>query len=373
MTVKNRISILLAIIVLGGILMLGGCEVKPEAINTPGQNRQVQHAVDPAVKATAEKSANEKEKTNSGSEKPLADTISYPKGFQLPEKIETGNEIQLMVTRDYGASYLGNYSIVSVEKMSVMEILKSNLKVETAYGGGFVSSLEGLKNGGTVGGMRQDWFFYVNGIASNRGADQVSVTGGDRIWWDYHGWKTGVAQTAVIGSYPEPFINGINRGNNQVTIMATPESKIWAEKLAGQLKNNGSQMTVTDIDNNRLVNRNGPIIVIGKWSQLADCSVLKALNDAGARNGCGMQFDEESLKLLDNTGQVKNEVGDGWGVIVASGRGLGDSAPLWLLVGNDEGAVEQIVKILINEPNKTAGRFGVAVGPGGQVLNLPRP
>ena len=373
MTVKKRLPILLFLIVMGGILMLGGCEVKPEATNTPGQNRQVQHAVDPAVKAAAEKSANEKEKTDSGSEKPLADTISYPQGFQLPEKIETGNEIQLMVTRDYGASCLGNYSIVSVEKMSVMEILKSNLKVETAYGGGFVSSLEGLKNGGTVGGMRQDWFFYVNGIASNRGADQVSVTDGDRIWWDYHGWKTGVVQTAVIGSYPEPFIDGINRGNNQVTIMAATESKIWADKLAGQLKNNGSQMTVTDIDNNRLANRNGPVIVIGQWSELAASSILKDLNDAGARNGCSMQFTEDSLKLMDKTGQVKNEVGDGWGIIVASGRGLGDSAPLWLLAGNDKKAVEQAVKIIVNEPDKIAGRFGVAVGPEGQILDLPRP
>ena len=87
MTVKNRISILLAIIVLGGILMLGGCEVKPEAINTR-PNRQVQHAVDPAVKATAEKSANEKEKTNSGSEKPLADTIFIPKAFSCLKKLK---------------------------------------------------------------------------------------------------------------------------------------------------------------------------------------------------------------------------------------------------------------------------------------------
>jgi hypothetical protein len=76
---------------------------------------------------------------------------------------------------------------------------------------------------------------------------------------------------------------------------------------------------------------------------------------------------------LDNTGQVKHEAGDRWGVIVASGRGLGDAAPLWLLVGNDDAAVEQIINILVNEPDKIAGRFGAAVGPGGQIFNLPRP
>ncbi len=373
MTAKNRISILFVLMVLGGILLLSGCGAKPEVMNSQGQNHQVQHADSPAVKAAAEKPADEGAQTNSGPKKPLAETISHPKGFQLPETIEIGTDIQLLVSKDFGVSCLGNYSIISVEKMSVMEILKSNLKVVTAYGGGFVSSLEGLKNGAATGGLRQDWFFYVNGIASNRGADQVSVTGGDRIWWDYHGWQTGIAQTAVIGSYPEPFINGVNRGNNRVTIMVAPESKDWADKLAGQLKNKGSQVIVTGIDDNKLANRNGPVIVIGKWSELADCSVLKVLNDGGARNGCSMQFAEESLKLLDNTGQVKNEVGDGWGVIVANGRGLGDTAPLWLLTGNDEAAVEQTVKIIVNEPDKIAGRFGVAVGPEGQILNLPRP
>src|SRR3954453_21795962 len=115
---------------------------------------------------------------------------------------------QIVVTRDFGHQRL----LAATEDPiaggeTVMRLLMRNANVKTRYGGRFVNSIKSLGSS-SAGGRRLDWFYYVNGIEADVGAAERKVSGGDRVWWDYHDWSGGMRVPAVVGSYPEPFVHG---------------------------------------------------------------------------------------------------------------------------------------------------------------------
>ena len=93
----------------------------------------------------------------------------------------------------------------------MIRFLDREAEITTRYGGGFVQSIEGL--GGTVtAGRSFDWFFFVDGIESSVGSAEREVRGGHRIWWDYRDWTDAMRVPAVVGSWPEPFLQQADAG-----------------------------------------------------------------------------------------------------------------------------------------------------------------
>src|SRR6266550_784719 len=118
--------------------------------------------------------------------------------------------VQLTITRDFGAVALGARSAPRARgEETVMSLLLRNARVTTRYGGGFVQSIDGAA-GGSAAGRPIDWFYYVNGIEAPQGAASTRVRGGDRVWWDRHDWSQTDHIPAVVGSFPEPFLNGLD-------------------------------------------------------------------------------------------------------------------------------------------------------------------
>ena len=118
--------------------------------------------------------------------------------------------VQLTVTRDFGARVLGRAGAPQVQGAeTVMSLLLRNDKVTTKYGGGFVQSIDGLSGGQEAGGDPLDWFYYVNGVEAPKGAAATNVHPGDHVWWDLHDWSQTDDVPAVVGSFPEPFLNGV--------------------------------------------------------------------------------------------------------------------------------------------------------------------
>jgi len=70
----------------------------------------------------------------------------------------------LWVTRNFKESVVKDKRFKS-DRGSVMSILKENAKVETAYGGGFVASINSVSQD-----KDSSWFYYVNGILGQVGA-----------------------------------------------------------------------------------------------------------------------------------------------------------------------------------------------------------
>ncbi len=117
--------------------------------------------------------------------------------------------MQLLVTRDFGSAALRSWSAPQVRgEETVMSLLARNATVATRFGGGFVQSIDGLA-GGQHDGSSVDWFYYVNGVEAAKGAAATNVHPGDHIWWDWHDWDATDEIPAVVGSFPEPFLNGI--------------------------------------------------------------------------------------------------------------------------------------------------------------------
>ena len=117
--------------------------------------------------------------------------------------------VNLTVSSGFGATVLLQSSAPHVSgSETVMSLLMRNATVTTRYGGGFVQSLDG-HSGGQSGGDPVDWFYYVNGVLAPKGAADTVVHAGDRIWWDLHDWSQAEGVPAVVGSFPEPFLHGV--------------------------------------------------------------------------------------------------------------------------------------------------------------------
>ena len=86
-----------------------------------------------------------------------------------------------------------------------MNALRRNADVGTAYGGRFVTSINGLA-GNTGNGW--DWFYFINGIEAGRGAADYTLHPGDHEWWDYRYWASYIHVPVAIGAWPEPFVHG---------------------------------------------------------------------------------------------------------------------------------------------------------------------
>jgi hypothetical protein len=109
----------------------------------------------------------------------------------------------LWITRDRGATVLYEGEVDAGQ--TVMQALRSRADVETAYAGRFVTAIDGIE-GSAAGG--RDWFYFVNGVAPDRGAAEVRLRGGDIAWWDYRRWAGDEEVQVVVGAFPEPLVNG---------------------------------------------------------------------------------------------------------------------------------------------------------------------
>ena len=89
-----------------------------------------------------------------------------------------------------------------------MSLLMRNATVTTRYGGGFVESVDGL-SGGERGRTAGRLVLLRQRRRGAKGAAATNVHPGDHIWWDLHDWSQTDSVPAVVGSFPEPFLNGI--------------------------------------------------------------------------------------------------------------------------------------------------------------------
>ena len=112
-----------------------------------------------------------------------------------------------MISRDFGATVLLDVTAAADDGTSVLRLLAENSDVETAYGGGFVKSIDGLASTyGTVGDAEaQDWFYWVDGIMADVGAGDYDLQGGQTAWWDYHAWSQAMYLPAAVFALPSPW------------------------------------------------------------------------------------------------------------------------------------------------------------------------
>jgi hypothetical protein len=246
--------------------------------------------------------------------------------------------VHLTVTRDFGATVLRKWSAPSVRgQETVMSLLLRNAAVSTRFGGGFVQSIDGVA-GGHEKAEPVDWFYYVNGVEAPQGAASTNVHAGDHIWWDRHDWSQTDHVPAVVGSFPEPFLNGIGGKRLPVRVECADVAGRACRAVTSQLRTAGVPAGVAALGSG--IDAHTLRVMVAPWVMLKGEPAAAALQRGPAASGVYARFssDGRMLMLLDRDGRAVGTLGTGAGLIAATARE--ESAPVWVVTGTDAGGVE---------------------------------
>jgi hypothetical protein len=275
---------------------------------------------------------------------------------------ELGGGAQLRVTRDFGHQLLGSAERAELrEGQTVMRLLQSEREVETAYGGGFVESIDGLASEGSGGG--RDWFYFVNGLEADVGAAEYRLSPGDVVQWDYRYWQAAMRIPAIVGAFPEPFLHGTEGERIPTRVECAESSPAACEEVKRRLSDAGVPATGAPLG----APAAGDVlrVVVGPWQVARGVRALQPLERGPEASGVFARFDSEGeeLALLDERGQESEVAPPGTGLVAATERD-GEQA-VWAVTGLDEEGVQAAADSLDQDVLRDA--FAVAASPDGPV------
>lgn len=237
---------------------------------------------------------------------------------------------------------------------TVMQALQRSFAVTTRYGGGFVESIDGHAGSGD----ERDWFYYVNGVQAPRGAASTRVHDGDRIWWDLHDWRATDSIPAVVGSFPEPFRDGIDGRRDPVAVRCAPRLGGACATVTGALAAAGAHPARGGLG--ARVAAGTIAVLVGAWAQIRAQRAAARVAAGPGSGGVYARFADAGavLELLDPAGRVAGTLGAGSGLVAATGSD-GGPAPTWLVTGTDAAGVRAAAAALT--PSRLRDRFALAV------------
>jgi len=277
--------------------------------------------------------------------------------------------VQLTVTREFGGVVLHQSSAPHVQgSETVMSLLMRNATVATRFGGGFVQSIDS-QSGGQHAGQPIDWFYYVNGVQAPKGAADTVVHPGDHVWWDLHDWSQTEEVPAVVGSFPEPFLNGTEGKRLPVRmecaeVQSEPCRTVLARLRALEVP--AAVSTVAPGEEPDTLR-----VLVGRWPALAVDPAALGIQRGPATSGVYARpsADGSTLTLLDADGRATRTLTAGAGLVAATR--YSQSAPVWIVTGTDAAGVNLAAKAF----NQSAlqNHFAVALAGSGTALALPLP
>jgi Domain of unknown function (DUF4430) len=265
--------------------------------------------------------------------------------------------VQLAVTEDFGRRDLSSSTSPKVSgEETVMRLLSRNARVTTRYGGNFVQSIDGAA-GGERFGRPIDWFFYVNGIESSRGAADVKVHSGDRVWWDRHDWGAAHRVPAVVGSFPEPFAHGVDGKRLPVRVECAPPAAPACAAVAKRLVGLGVPAARGGLGTSAA--QKTLRVLVGTWAKLRLDPAAHLLEGGPAASGVYARPapDGQAIRLLTEHGEVSRTLRAGTGLVAATR--FEDAQPTWLITGTDARGVDSAVRAL--DEGALARHFALAI------------
>jgi hypothetical protein len=255
------------------------------------------------------------------------------------------DEVALTVTRDFGARDVVSVPAAQVEASdTVLRLLQRNAPVTTRSDGRFVQSIAGLE-GGRRGGRPHGWRYFVNGVLVDEGAGAVRVRRGDRIWWDHHDRGAAMSVPAVVGSFPEPFLHGIEGDRLPVRVECADPADEACDMVADRLAAIGVVVGRGGIgagDNLQTLR-----VLVGPWRALRGRDAAVDLVDAGpGRSGVYALFDGagSTLTVLDPRARPARRLGAGTGLVAATRPP--ELALTWIVTGTDASGTRSAARAL---------------------------
>jgi hypothetical protein len=264
---------------------------------------------------------------------------------------------KLTITRDFGARSVRELAAPAVGGgETVMRLLQRNAKVATRFGGGFVQSIDGLA-GGRSAGRQLDWFYYVNGVEASRGAAATRLRGGDRVWWDRHDWSAAMRVPALVGSFPEPFVHGIDGKRLPVRVECAAPGTAPCREVSERLASyrvpvaTGGLLTAHVEQTLR--------VLVGPWTALRHDHAVVELERGPAASGVYARLVDggRAIAALDARGRTVRTLRAGTGLVAATAAG--DERPTWVVTGTDDAGVAAASRAF--KEGTLSRRFALAV------------
>jgi hypothetical protein len=271
-------------------------------------------------------------------------------------------DVTLTVTRDFGArQVVATRSDGVSEADTVMRVLERDAKIETRYGGGFVQAIEGLE-AQEGGGGYFDWFFYVDGVESTVGAADYSLHGGEAIWWDYRDWSAAMRVPAVVGSWPQPFLDGYDGRRRPVAVECMGGGAACGT-VEARLRSAGADVSAG-------VPGGAIRVLVGPWSRVRVDPAAAQIEAGPQRSGVFAELTDEGghsrLVGLDSHGERARAFGPSAGLLAATRRY--EDPPVWVVTGAGERGVAAAAGLL--DSADLRNRYAVATE-GGRETALP--
>lgn len=267
-----------------------------------------------------------------------------------------GDGAQVRVTRDFGHEQLGAAVEDAVtDGQTVMRFTRSEFDVGTTYGGKFVQAIEGVKGAGEAG--QRDWFFWVNGVESDRGAADYELSAGDRVQWDYRDWRATMRVPAIVGAFPQPLLDGWQDKPRPVRLECEEPESETCDEVEGRLDDAGVPTSKSSVG--APYTENVTRVLVGTWPALRQS--VSALERGPQESGVFVRFakDGSSLDLLDGDGEPAREVSRGQGVGVVAALFAREDQLAWVVTGLDDRGVAAAAGALDEKTLRNA--FAVAV------------
>ena len=272
---------------------------------------------------------------------------------------DSPDEVALTVTDGFGAKSVLDKPAPDVSgEETVMRLLQRNAKVTTRYGGGFVQSIGDLR-GGRQDGRPVDWFYYVNGVLADKGASATEVRGGDRVWWDRRDWGVTNKVGAVVGSFPEPFVHGLDGERLSTRIECDETVDAACDLVQKQLSDRGLAVGKSLLESGG--GSESLRIVVGRWAEIRGDRAVAQLERGPKVSGVYARVGEDgTIEALDERGRAARRLAAGGGLVAATR--WREEPPTWIVTGPDAAGVEAAARTFSERTLRD--RFAVAVEAG---------
>jgi hypothetical protein len=249
----------------------------------------------------------------------------------------TAPHASLLVTQSFGAqTVLSSSAPKVVAGDTVLGMLERNVTVAAPKGDRPVASIDGLA-AGNVAGQPTAWSFYVNGVGATKGASVTKLHSGDQVWWDRHDTAAAKRIAAVVGSYPEPFLDGYGGQRYPTRIECTQTAAHACTAVLDQLATYGIPAGIGcfECSQYNLSLR----VVVGPYATMTADPAADELADGPSTSGVYARFVDggHKLELLNGRGIAKQTFGAGTGLVAAT-RWHGEP-PVWFVTGTDAAGV----------------------------------
>jgi len=271
-------------------------------------------------------------------------------------------DVGLTVTRDYGTVPVLRRELGDLtESDTAMRALERNADVGTRYGGGFVQSIEGLEAQESVD-RSLDWFFYVDGVESTVGAADYPLRGGEAVWWDYRDWSAAMRVPAVVGSWPQPFLDGYDGRVRPVAVECLGGGAACTT-VRERLRSAGVRVASGSPD--------GAIrVLVGPWARVRQDPAAAQIEGGPQASGVFADFRSDgrgyALEGLGEDGKPARAFGAGAGLVAATRRY--EAPPVWVVTGSKSSGVAAAAGLL--DAAGLRDHYAVAVD-GGEETPLP--